>query len=392
MRVLIVTPYFKPAWKYGGPVRSVWNLARGLVAAGADVDVATTDADPAGKVNVPAFRSEEGVSIFTFRRLFGNITKINTYYYAPSLSAFLEEKIPQVDIVNLQGLYTWPTLDASRRCARHRIPFLITLRGSLGSWGLRQKVLKKKLYLGIVEKKTVRLASSLHYTVSAEYEEAPEWVKHIPYIIEPNGVEFGPILEGVRWREKFKIPQEDFLIGMVGRVHPKKGIDVLLEAFARIAGAEGIRLVIVGGGEPQDMRVIQNEMVRLGLSRTVTLTGHIAGGAVSEAYAAIDLLALPSREENFGNVVIEALAQNTPVVVSPHVGLSSWVREQKAGEVIPFDTDAWAAYLRELPRRRMDKSPHLRTIAQSHFDYCIVGQRMLEAYRGILAQPPRLIS
>src|SRR5512134_3020431 len=94
LRVLIVTPYFTPAWGYGGPVRSVWNLARGLVAAGADVEVATTDASPSGKTSVPSFRSEEGVSIHTFRRIFGNTPKINTYYYAPTLDDFLDEMIP----------------------------------------------------------------------------------------------------------------------------------------------------------------------------------------------------------------------------------------------------------------------------------------------------------
>ncbi len=366
----------------------MWNLARGLVVAGADVIVATTDADPTGKVIVPSFRSEEGISIYTFNRLFGNIPKINTYYYAPSLGAFLEKRIPQVDIVNLQGLYTWPTFSASRICARHRIPFIITLRGSLGNWGLRQKIIKKKLYLGIVEKKSVRLASALHYTVSAEYEEAPEWVKQVPFIIEPNGVEFGPILEGARWRKKIKVPQDAFLIGIVGRIHPKKGIDMLLEAFARTAGTEGIRLVIVGGGKPQDIRVIQNEVARLRLTRIVTMTGHIDGSTVSEAYAAIDLLALPSREENFGNVVIEALAQNTPVAVSPNVGLSTWVATQNVGDVIPLDPEAWAGYIRDLPRRRRDKTLHHRAIAQSHFDYRVVGQRMLDAYKRIIHQGP----
>ena len=382
--VLIVTPYFQPAWGYGGPVRSVWNLARGLVYAGAEVEVVTTDADPLGKVEVPSIRKEEGVSIRTFPRLFRSIPNVKTYYFASGLSRYLEERIPAADIVHAQGLYVFPTYISSRKCGGHAKPFVISLRGSLGQWGLRQKAFKKQIYIHLVEKKSLGLSSSVHYTLHSEQDEAPDWAKSLPHTVVPNGIEFEPLSDGTSWRKKFEFPEGEYVIGMIGRIHPKKGILILLEAMARIVDNHPVRLAIVGDGEAHDVRKTQEDVQRLGLGKYVTFTGLLSHKDVTEAYAAIDLLALPSQEENFGNVVIEALAQNTPVAISPHVGLASWISEKNLGHVIPQNPEDWSEFLTALPEKRPDKARNLRTIAEDHFDYRKVGRRMLEAYRNII--------
>jgi len=289
-----------------------------------------------------------------------------------------------VDIVHAQGLYVFPTYISSRKCGGHAKPFVISLRGSLGKWGLRQKAFKKQIYIHLVEKKSLGLSSSVHYTLHSEQDEAPDWVKSLPHTVVPNGIEFEPLSDGTSWRKKFHLPEEEFIIGMVGRIHQSKGIYILLEAMARISDNHPVHLVIVGDGEVKDVRNTQNEANRLGLGKYVTFTGWLSHEEVSEALAAIDLLTLPSYQENFGNIVIEALAQNTPVAISPHVGLASWISEKNLGHVIPQNPEDWSEFLTTLPEKRSVKARNLRSIAEDHFDYRKVGRRMLEAYRNII--------
>lgn len=387
MRVLIVTPYYAPAWGYGGPVRSVRNLARGLAAAGVQVEVVTTDADPAGRADVPPVRQEDGVVIRTFPRRFGQVAPFRMFFLADGMSAYLRERVRDFDIVHLQGLFVWPTRAGARACAEAGVPYVVSPRGSLGRWGLRQKALKKRIYIWLVERETLAAAAAVHYTLSAERDEAPAWARRLPGVVVPNGVEFAPPADGAAWRRRHGIDPSAFVVGMVGRIHPKKGIDRLLEAAARaVREGKEVRLALVGGGEEAHVAAVRRDVARLGLEARVTFTGLLDGAEVAGAYAGIDLLALPSREENFGNVIVEALAQGTPVAVTEGLALADWIRERSAGTVLPPGPDAWARFLAALPDRASPKDPSLRERAEASFEYRAVAREMLDAYAGILGR------
>lgn len=384
MRVLLVTPFFVPAWGYGGPIRAVLNLARGLARAGASVEVVTTDADPSGRTGVPQVREEDGVVIRTFPRSLPKMPKVGTYFHAVGLRRHVENTVGAFDVVHVNGLFVWSTVATARACVRQGVPFIVSPRGALDAWGLVRKRAKKRIYLRLVERRTISDAAAIHFTGSSERDGAPPWARMKRAVVVPNAAEFVPHVEGETWRVRHGFGLGEVVVGIVGRVHPQKGHDLLFEAMSRLPEEGRPRLAVVGDGEPSHLAAARETVQRLALHRQVVFTGLLRGAEIAEAYAGIDLLAVPSEGESFGNVVVESLAQECRVAVAPHVGLAEWLVATGTGEVVSREPSAWADLLARTLMTGRVRCGGLRSVAKAEFDLDAVGRRMIEAYREVV--------
>jgi len=325
----------------------VHGLCRALAARGHDVTVFTTDTDLHGRV--PTDRSVEidGVNVRYFR-----VRGPRRLYWAPALRNALRRQIGGVDVVHLHSVFLWPTAAAAKAARDARVPYLLAPRGMLVMDLLhRRGALRKKLWLRLVERAALAGASALHVTSDLEADDARRLAGELrlplpPMALLPNGVdeETDPA-DGILAPEVTAALARSPVALFLGRLSWKKGLDRLIAAIARVPS---VTLVLAGGDEEGIRPRLQALARRAGVAERVIFLGAVEGADRAALLHRATIVALTSYSENFGNVVLEAMAAATPVLVTPEVGLAAEVRRLGAGIVAPGDAAGLASALQSL--------------------------------------------
>lgn len=371
MRLLHVVPTYVPAWRHGGPVLAVHGLCKALAARGHEVTVFTTDVHGDERLDVPLCEpvAVDGVSVRYFP-----VRSARTYW-SPALGRALRERTAGLDLVHLHSVFLWPTSAAARAAERADVPYVLSPRGMLvPELFARQGRLRKTAWMLLAERRTIERAAALHVTSALEAEEAVRLGLPLPpaWVI-PNGVD----LAG-----NGAAPEREPFLLFLGRVSWKKGLDRLVPALAHVPGAA---LKIAGNDEEGLRPELERLAETAGVAPRVSFLGPVHGEEKESLLARAALLVLPSYSENFGNVVLEAMAAGCPVAVTPEVGLAGTVRETGAGLVADGDPARLGAALRDLladPARREEMGRRGREAAE-RFSWAAVAEAMEAAYRRI---------
>jgi glycosyltransferase involved in cell wall biosynthesis len=377
MRILHVTPYYRPAAEWGGPVRSVAMLAQATARAGADVEVLTTNARGSpGLPSVPPGVREVGGVAVTYCPARGP----RRFFFSAELGAQVRRRAPYVDVVHIHGMWTYPVVAAARACEHWGVPYVLSPRGSLDPWALGQKSWKKRSYTLLVERHTIRRATLLHFTSTDEHWSAPAEFREQPYVVVPNCLEVEPLLALAR-APMATIASE---ILILGRIHRMKGFDVLIPALRRLADAgHPAHLAVAGNDEGGYRRVVEALVAEHNLQGRVRFLGEVDGVSKEAAFRRAVLLVAPSYRENFGNSVAEAMAAGLPVVVSDRVGIAPDIAEWGAGLVVPLRATAMADALGRVmtdPDLRAAMGDHGRELVRARYTGPAVAAAMLAAY------------
>ena len=306
MRVLHVIPSFYPAHGYGGPVQSVFHLCRKLAETGCDVRVLTTNANGPTTVLDVATDSEvvvaPGVRVRYARRISSD-----------SLSIALLGKLPGLvrwaDVVHLTSVYSFPVIPTMLACRIASRPLVWSPRGSLQRWSGSTRTSLKDLWDSVC-RVTQPKNTVLHVTSEQEASESGARYPALGTANIPNGVVVP---------EKLVQRQPDGIMRLVflGRLHPKKGIENLLEAGAKLREAGFLwSLNIAGKGDAEYTAALGRRIEELNVADLVTMTGEVIGAEKQRVLENADLAVFPSYTENFGLVVAEALAHGLPVIAS----------------------------------------------------------------------------
>ncbi len=387
MKVLHVVPSL--ALRHGGVSVSVRELCRGLAGLGVGVDLWSTKKGFLSEVDGPADRKleEAGVRLRYFP-VSAWPSLGERYAYSPALRQALIERVPQVDLVHIHMLWRYPTWAAARTCRRFGVPYVLSPCGALDPYSLGIRPRLKRLYAACVEGRTLRQAALLHFTSPLEQGHAFTFGAAQPTAVVPRSLEtpeeFPP-------RGEFRARHPEIgnrkILLFLGRLHPKKGLDRVAEAFLRSAQrCPDTHLVIAGPdyGAAADTR---RRLESAGLSGRVTFSGFLAGAEKWSAYQDASLFLLPSQDENFGVAVLEALRAGVPVLLSPQVGLAKATAEANAGLILPPDTQAWAdtiTALLENPERLRAMGENGRHLSENEFSSAGVARRMRDHYRKVV--------
>jgi glycosyltransferase involved in cell wall biosynthesis len=257
----------------------------------------------------------------------------------------------------------------------------------LESRSLKEKAWKKQIAAKCGVRRMIGKAAALSYNTTMEKSLSPVWVKAVDSFVIPNPIDIAPRADGTIFRQRFDLGKSTLLFGTFGRLHPRKGFDVLLPSLAMAASRIDFKLLIVGPDEAGYQKELEEMSRALKLRDRVIFTGELSGGDLARAYASVDMMVLPSYGESFGNVIVEAAAQGTPCYISDQVGLRDWVEENDVGLVLPLDGNAWAEKFSGANRNEISKrwSPdRLARLAKENFSVEYVAGRMVEEYKKIL--------
>ncbi len=388
MRILHVTPYYYPALRYGGPVRSVHGLCKHLVRLGHDIEVFTTDRDGPSRIDMPTGIPVDldGMKVWYFRSAY-----CRRLFYSPAMRRELARRVGEFDLVHIHTFFTWPTSSAAAAAVRNRIPYILSPRGMLVKALVRRKSrLVKWSWIQLFGRRIVEGAARLHVTTDIEEEEIRRFPFNLPEVfVIPVGVETEVAVPGSGGPVSLEIAAlagKKPLLLFLGRVNWKKGLDRLIPALRYLEGAH----LAVAGNDDDDYQIHLDRLAsRNGVSKRITFTGPVYGEEKRRLLGAADVFVLPSYSENFGIAVLEAMAAGVPVVVTPEVGLSREVEEAGAGLVLSGDPGILGPGINSLladPGRLRRMGERGRELAAGRFAWDGIGREMEQVYKQVIEQ------
>lgn len=341
MRILHVVPTYLPATRYGGPIFAVHGLCCALARLGHHVEVLTTNIDGSGNSPVPLQTPVlvDGVHVRYF-----SSPILRRIYWAPTLANHLRRHVDDFNIVHLHSVFLWPTWAAARAASWAKIPYLISPRGMLVKDLIEHRSRCIKLaWIQLIEKRNLREAAAIHVTSMLEKEELQRFAWEMPQIyMIPNGItKIESFADNHISADVKAIMSPEPLVLFLGRISWKKGLDLLLNAFARTTIG---RLAIIGPDD-EGLSPRLREMARdLRIVDRVQILPRMVLGADKEfVFNLAKIFVLPSHSENFGNSVLEAMQRGVPVVVTPGVGAADIVSNSKGGLVEQRTPEAFGA-------------------------------------------------
>lgn len=341
MRILQVTPYYAPAWAYGGPPRVMCDFATGLAARGHTVDVLTTDVLDAEHRAGPSREVVDGVRVRRLPNLSNRLAWRSKKYLPRGLVTMLVRDAGRYDVVHATDARTVLTAAAYLAARRAGVPFCLSAHGSLpGSAGVRGAV--KRVYDAALVDPMIRTAALLlaqtehEADLYAKHGGASDAIRLLPLPLPPLDDE--QAAPAGSFRRSLGLPDTTRLLLFLGRINRLKGLDVLIESVAPLLG-DDLRLAVVGRDDGH-LDEIRTRFGSLLARRHLILAGPLYGSARFTAYRDADVFCLtPTHWEETSVAALEAAACGTPVVVSEQADLPG-LSAAGGGFVVPLDTDA----------------------------------------------------
>lgn len=369
MKLVHVVPHIDQ--EAAGPSYSVPRLCQSLAACGHTVELTC----------LAARGAIDGVAL----DLHPQWPVLGRFAISSSLANALRRKARVVDVVHNHSLWSMVNVAAGWVVPGSHAKLVTSPRGTLSAYALgRSRGVKALLWP--LQRRALARADMLHATSEVELVEIRAQGFTAPVVVLPNGIDLPDLSQAGATRQG-----ESRTLLYLGRIHPIKGLDRLLQAWAQVqAQHPQWRLVVAGRGEPAHVQEVNAMAETLAVQR-VEFAGPLYGAAKTQAYLDADLFVLPTHSENFGMVVAEALAHGCPSVVSqgaPWSGLQTegcgwWVSNSVASLVQTLDMAM------QLPPDEL-QSMGLRGRAwmERDFGWSAIGQKMDSAYRWLASGGP----
>lgn len=342
LRVLMVSPYFQPAWAYGGIPRLAYGLSRALQERGHEVTVVTTDALDRD-TRLPAGRQDlHGLGVHRLRNLSNRLAYDQQLFLPLGAVGLLDRLGAKADVIHLHGWWHLLNNAAVRAARRHGAAVVMTPNGTL--LPLERKERLKGVWQQVFGTPVLEAVDRWIAVSRAELNQfARAGIERDRVHLVYNGLdlgEFEQLPERGAFRRQHGLGDRPVLL-YLGKLTPRKGVDHLLAAVARLP-ADRVTLVVAGN----DMGVraeLERQAAGLELGDRVRFVGLLTGRSRLAALADADVLIYPSTDEIFGLVPFEGLLCGTPAVVTDDCGCGQLVAQARAGELVRYGDHAGLA-------------------------------------------------
>ncbi|HJY27657.1 MAG TPA: glycosyltransferase [Pyrinomonadaceae bacterium] len=377
MRVLHVIPSI--AERSGGPATAIIPMCRALMQQGIEVLLVSTDAGLKDK----SVAEYKGVPAMLFPAEFGE-----SFKYSRPLASWLTTNIRQFDLAHVHAVFNHSSVAAARACQRTGVPYLIRPLGTLDPWSMTQKPLRKRLFWQVAGKRMLQRAAAVHYTSEAEKLSTERLTGLNHGRVVPLGIENPSATTRETLARHFPDLARYPYVLVLSRLHPKKGLGVLVDAFLSLAKTPGWRLVLAGDGPPDYVSKLKNKASQC---NQIVFTGWIDGEQKDALLGCASLLALPSHQENFGLSVMEAMSHSVPVLVSPGVNLAPEIVKANAGWIAAIDQESLTIKLAEALSDEAERAKRGRGGKQLSLRYSWenAAKSLVQLYQQVLAENGR---
>lgn len=378
MRIIHISPSYKPAYIYGGPTISVAKLCE-VLSKRCTVEVMTTTANGKTELQVSSHSPVivDGVSVQYFNR----ITKDHTHF-SPRLLWNLYKRLRNSKTI--VHIHSWWNLVAILSCIAAKItntPVILSPRGMLTSYTFNNRNAIYKSLIHRIIGKFLIATCHVHATSDQEKQDilkisSPKSINVIPnFITIPPTYYFKPLIPSIA------LP---FKLIFLSRIEEKKGLEILFESLAKCTFPW--QLTIAGMGEPKYIEKLKALSQSLKISPSLIWAGYINNEEKHQVLSNNNLLVLFSYNENFANVVTESLLSGTPVAISRKVGLSDYLKVNDLGWVSEMNQAAITSTLHEAfldVNKRLRISKSAPSLIKAHFSEEKILNHYLQLYQNL---------
>jgi glycosyltransferase involved in cell wall biosynthesis len=303
------------------------------------------------------------------------------------LKADFCERLKDVDGIHIHGLWEQSTNAAASAARALRKPYIVSAHGMLESWALKNKRLKKTIYAALAERANVRGAACLHALTRAEAGDYRRFGATGPIAVVPNGVAIPRTLDAEPFLSAFPALRGKQLVLFLGRIHFKKGLDILVEAWGSVAKRwPEAQLVLAGPDFEGTQASVEAMVAERGLKERVLFTGMLRDELKWSALAAAQCFILPSYSEGLSVSTLEAMGVGLPVIVTEQCNLPE-VAHFDTGWVIQSQASAVSAALNECLQNSQAANDAIgergRKLIEERYNWAAVGRQMSEVYRWV---------
>ena len=294
----------------------------------------------------------------------------------------------QTTLFHGNGMWQFPIHALSSIARQMKIPYILSPHGMLEPWALQTGKFKKKLGLWLYQYEDLAHATCLHATAKSEADTIRALGLKNPIAIIPNGINLSEYSISTHNEKK---AQHTLLF--LSRIHPIKGIEFLIEAWSKLENSLKQHWIIriVGNGDQHYMNSLKELINQKGLSKEIFIEGPLFYDDKIKAFKEADLFVLPTFSENFGIVILEALASGVPVITTKG---APWVEleENNAGWWIEIGVDPLVETLKKA-LKLTNSDRHLmgingRALAESKYSINAVAKKMMELYYWVEGKMP----
>ena len=386
LRILNIVGAFPPAFAEGGPGIMTYNVSRELIRLGHQVFVLTTDKCLNERMNVPRGDTQwEGVPV-RYCRWQPSIL----LYHSPELRSQVKARVAHTDVALISSSWTSYGVAAGAECRRAGVPYALYTHGGYDPVRLRRSWLKKKLWWYMFDRMLYQHASAVITMSRRETCYTRAMGIDRPVVEIPIGVNTDHLRVRAPRDEldiRFPMMGGRRILLFLGRVHPIKGIDVLVQAFARTrAVVPDALLVIAGAGERRYMDQVSRWITQDGLEKDAILTGPVSVEDKAGLFYEAEVFCLTSYTEGLPAAALEAMYCHTPVILSEACNLPE-VREAGAGFITSLNPDEIAARIVDLLRNnaaRQQMGANGARLVAERFTWDRVAQQTAELCREIV--------
>jgi len=385
MKILMVIPALGNV--YGGPTKVVLDLAESVGKLGVSVDIVATNANGFTVIDVPL---NKWITEKNYRVQYFPYLKFLDYKFTGSMTKWLFHNVSDYDIVHTNAIFSYPVLAAHLACQFRRVPYIATPHGMMEPWALAYKAWKKKFYFILFEKPSLQKANAIQMIASTEARDISTLNLKTPLVFVPNGInsrDFESLPSAELFYEQFPKTRNKILIIFLGRIDPKKGLDLLSTAFAKAHEKfPETHLIVAGPDNTGFLPTAESYFSEAGCKDSVTFTGMLTGAIKYAALAAANIYVAPSYSEGFSMSVLEGMATGLPCVITTGCNFPE-AAEAEAASVVDINAEQIANALIGLlqdPIQAKNMGDRARQFILENYTWDRVALKLISVYQDII--------
>ncbi|SHF73275.1 XrtY-associated glycosyltransferase XYAG1 [Flavisolibacter ginsengisoli] len=377
MKVLHITPTYKPAYIYGGPIASVSKLCEIESKIGVEISVVTTNANGSNNLlnvetNTPII--VDGIKVHYFKnQITGNI------FISIGLWKYVFKHCKKFDVVHIHSWWNLLVIISCLICKIRGVKVIISPRGMLNHYIFNSGKQKMKKFIHFIIGRRLLSNCTFHATSEQEYNDCKTLIKNWNGFRLPNIIEFPKL-------EIQKSINQQFTITFLSRIHQVKGLEFLFEALSLVDIP--FILKIAGRGDDDYVKQLKQFAISLGIEHKIEWIGWCDQNKKYLELMNADMFVLTSYTENFACAVIESLYMGTPVLITNSVGLSNFVKSNGLGWISELNSESIAKSIIEANKdkgKRHYINSNGRKIVEMFFQDNVLGSKYLEEYHKVVA-------